>query len=138
MAGYDTASFLQDVPATGAANTYGTPAFWIRYFTPSPNGTVNSSSSNAISEGRAAWDSGGNYLGCVSSPSQSRLALTGSSGTSAGNADAQSFANAIHAVKTYLGSHITLPSNGTLYCWLDQEPSSSLSLAYWNGWSGYI
>jgi hypothetical protein len=136
MAGYDTASFLQDV-ASAAKNTYGTPAFWIRYFSPSPNGTVNSSSSNATLECRAAWDNVSGHpadLGPISSPTQSRL-----SGTSAqGQADAQTFANAIHAVKNYLGSSIALPVNGTLFCWLDQEASTSLSLSYWNGWSGYI
>jgi hypothetical protein len=25
-----------------------------------------------------------------------------------------------------------------LYCWLDQEYSTTLSVPYWNGWSGYV
>jgi hypothetical protein len=133
VAGYDTASYLQDV-YSAADSRYGTPAFWLRYFSPSPNGTVNSSSTNAIAECRAAWDSTGHFLGPITSPSQSRL-----SGTSAmGQADAQTFCSALYTTRQYVGSRFALPSNGTLYCWLDQEGSTSLSLSYWNGWSGYV
>ena len=31
-----------------------------------------------------------------------------------------------------------MPSNGQLYCWLDQEYSTSLSSDYWNAWAHYI
>ena len=40
---------------------------------------------------------------------------------------------AYHAVGPLL-----LPSNGRLYCWLDQEYSTSLSSAYWDAWAHYI
>jgi hypothetical protein len=130
--GYDTASYIYDV-YTAADAKYGTPNYWIRYFSPSPNGTVNSSSSHANTECRAAWDSGGKYLSPISSPAQSRL-----SGTSAqGLADAQVFVSALHNVWLWV-TPLDLPTNGVLYCWLDQEQSTSLSTAYWGGWEGYI
>jgi hypothetical protein len=132
MAGYDTASFVQDVYAA-ADSRYGHPSFWLRYFSPSQTTPINTSSSNANTECRAMWDSSGHYLGPITVPAQSRL-----SGTSAmGQADAQTFASSMHTVWLDVGP-LLLPSNNTLYCWLDQEASTSLSLSYWNGWSGYI
>ena len=72
-------------------------------------------------------------MGCISAPRQSRL-----SGSAAeGHADAQAFAAAMlaayHGVRPLL-----LPANGRLYCWLDQEYSTSLSSSYWNAWANYI
>jgi hypothetical protein len=40
---------------------------------------------------------------------------------------------AYHAVYPLL-----LPVGGQLYCWLDQEYSTSLSPSYWNAWANYI
>ena len=40
---------------------------------------------------------------------------------------------AYHAVRPLL-----LPSTGQLYCWLDQEYSTSLSSDYWNAWAYYV
>jgi hypothetical protein len=132
MAGYDTASYVYDV-ASAAGSTFGTPAFWLRYFSPSQTTPLNTSASNAVAECRAIWNSGGHYLGPITVPTQSRL-----SGTSAmGQADAQTLASALAATRGNV-STLRLPSNRILYCWLDQEPGTGLSLSYWNGWSGYI
>lgn len=130
--GFDTASYVYDV-RVGAVNNYGTPSYWIRYFSPSINGTVNQSSSHANSECDAVWDSGARNLSPISEPSQSRL-----SGTSAqGLADAQTFVSALHSVYSAV-IPLQMPLNGQLYCWLGQEASTSLSTSYWSGWSGYI
>jgi hypothetical protein len=133
MAGFDTASTVTSGLRSAARSAFGQPAFWIRYFSPCYFTAVNSSSSNANAECEQIWSSGGHYLGCVSTPTQSRL-----SGSSAeGRADAVTFVNAMISVYYDVGP-LLLPSNGILYCWLDQEASTSLSLAYWNGWAGYI
>ena len=131
MAGYDTAGEIQNT-YVAAHNEFGAnPNFWVRYFSPSPAADLFNNDPSAECIG--AWDSGGPHVGCVSAPSQSRL-----SGTSAeGLADAQTFAAAIqsayHAV-----SQLHLPSNNELYCWLDQEYSTTLSLSYWDAWANYI
>src|SRR5215469_10903602 len=96
MSGYDCAAPIQDVYVAAHNEEGRDPAFWIRYFTPSPAADIFSG--DALSECRAAWDSGGHAVGCVSAPFQSRL-----SGSSAeGQADAQAFAAsmlaAYHAV----------------------------------------
>jgi hypothetical protein len=133
MAGFDTASTVTSGLRSAAGSAFGKPAFWIRYFSPCYFTAVNSSSSNANAECGQIWSSGGHYLGCVSTPTQSRL-----SGSSAeGRADAVTFVNAMISVY-YDVVPLLLPSNGILYCWLDQEAATSLSLAYWNGWAGYI
>lgn len=133
MAGYDTASFVQDV-YQAADSTYGAPGYWLRYFSPSPNTPVNSSSSNANAECRAVWDSGAKHLGPITSPAQSRLS---SNSSSEGHADAQTTASALYNTWLEVGP-LLLPSNGVLYTWLDQEASTSLSLGYWNGWGNFI
>jgi hypothetical protein len=131
MAGYDTAGEIQNTYVS-AHNEFGAnPNFWVRYFAPSP--AADLFENDPTSECSGAWDSGGPYVGCISAPSQSRL-----SGTAAeGLADAQSFAAAIlsayHAV-----SPLLLPTNNQLYCWLDQEYSTTLSLSYWDAWANYI
>lgn len=132
MGGFDTAALVQDVWQAATA-TFGTPAFWIRYFSPCPYTAVNSSSQNANDECTAVWSSGGHYLGPISSPYQPRLSGT----TAEGNADAQTFANAMQSVY-YDVIPLLLPANNTLYSWLDQEASTSLSVAYWDGWASYI
>jgi len=132
MAGYDTASFVYDVRAA-AVSTFGTPNFWLRYFSPAQTTPLNTSSSNANSECRAIWDSGGPHLGPITVPAQSRL----SGSTAMGQADAQTLGNALHTTWLNVGP-LQLPTNGQLWCWLDQEPGTGLSLAYWNGWSGTI
>lgn len=131
MTGYDTATPIQDTYAAAHREFGADPSFWIRYFTPSP--AADLFNDDALAESRGAWDSGGPYVGCISAPRQSRL-----SGSAAeGQADAQAFAAAMltayHAVRPLL-----LPSNNRLYCWLDQEYSTSLSSSYWNAWANYI
>jgi hypothetical protein len=131
MAGYDTAGTIQDTYASAYDEFGADPGFWIRYFTPSPAADVFDSDPEPESAG--AWDSGGHYVGCISAPTQSRL-----SGSEAeGQADAQSFAAAMQSAY-YAVEPLLLPANGQLYCWLDQEYSTSLSLDYWNGWADYI
>ena len=130
--GYDTASYIYDV-RVAADNTYGSPKYWLRYFSPSPNGTVNLSSSHANSEERADWDSGAKHLSPITSPSQSRLGGT----YAQGQADAQTFANALKSVYGWVAP-LLLPGSGDLRCWLDQEASTSMSSSYWDGWSDYI
>ncbi len=131
MAGYDTAGRIQDTYASARREFGVPPAFWMRYFTPSP--AADLFNDDAVAESQGAWNSGGAHVGCVSAPAQYRL-----SGSAAeGQADAQAFAAAIlaayHAVRP-----LDLPSNARLYCWLDQEYSTSLSTAYWNAWANYI
>jgi hypothetical protein len=109
MAGYDTAGKIQNTYASAHREFGVHPAFWIRYFNPSP--AADLFHDDAVAESRGAWDSGGNYVGCISAPRQSRL-----SGSAAeGHADAQAFCAAMltayHAVRPLL-----LPSNGQLYC----------------------
>lgn len=131
MAGFDTASTVQNqVPV--AINEWGKPAFWVRYFNPC---YFTSLSSDPVSECDAIWNgnSSSPHLGAVSTPTQSRL-----NGTSAeGQADAQTFISSLISTYNAVGP-LLLPSNGELFCWLDQEASTSLSLGYWNGWGNYI
>jgi hypothetical protein len=131
MSGYDTAGKIQNTYASARREFGVNPAFWIRYFTPSP--AADLFNDDAVAESQGAWDSGGPYVGCISAPKQSRL-----SGSAAeGLADAQAFCAALlaayHAVRP-----LRLPSNGKLYCWLDQEYSTSLSTDYWDAWAQYI
>lgn len=131
MAGYDTAGRIQDTYASAHQEFGKNPNFWIRYFTPSP--AADLFNDDALAESQGAWDSGGPYVGCVSAPAQSRL-----SGSAAeGHADAQAFAAAMLAAYHAVGP-LDLPSNQQLYCWLDQEYSTSLSTSYWDAWAGYL
>jgi hypothetical protein len=130
MGGFDTANTVQNVRVS-AVNEFGAPNFWMRYFTPSP--AADQLNNDPVPECQAAWDSGGHYIGPISAPTQSRL-----SGSSAqGQADAQAYASALLSAYHAVGP-LLLPANSTLYCWLDQEYSTSLSLNYWNGWAGYL
>jgi hypothetical protein len=131
MAGYDTANRIENVQASAHSEFGADPNFWLRYFAPSPAADVVETA--AVAESRGAWDSGGPRIGCICAPTQSRL-----SGSNAeGHADAQAFCAAIYSAYTTV-TPLLLPTNGRLYCWLDQEYSTSMSLAYWNGWSGYV
>jgi hypothetical protein len=133
-AGFDTASLInQQVPV--AINVWGAPNFWMRYFSPSYYTTVNSSSSNANTECRALWQGNPSYpyLGVISTPTQSRL-----NGSAAmGQADAQTYMSAVIFAWSNVAP-LNLPTNHVLYCWLDQEYSTSLSSAYWGAWASYI
>jgi hypothetical protein len=131
MTGYDTATPIHETYASAANEFHADPNFWIRYFTPSPAADIFAE--DAVPESRGAWDSGAPHVGCISAPIQSRL-----SGSAAeGQADAQAFAASMLAAYHAVGP-LRLPSNGQLYCWLDQEYSTSLSSAYWNAWANYI
>jgi len=131
MGGYDTTYQLTTTLTSDAKNTYGAPAFWIRYFSPSPYTPINSSQTNAINESRAAWSSGGHYMGAVTSPGNP------SASQAQGHADAQATANALYNYWLDVFP-VELPSNNHLYVWNDLEPSASLGLGYWNGWASYI
>jgi hypothetical protein len=135
MAGFDTGSTVNDV-WQGAKAKYGTPLFWIRYFTPTTGHDIlNTSQANANSECEAIWscNSSSPMLGPVSYPVQSTL--NGSQST--GSADAQMFANAMVAAWLDVAP-LEVPNNDTLISWLDLEASYPLSVPYWNGWSYYI
>ena len=131
MTGYDTAGRIQDTYQPAYDEFGASPDYWIRYFHPSP--AADLFNDGAMAESIGAWESGGGFVGCISAPVQSRL-----SGSAAeGQADAQAFAAALlsayHAVYP-----LELPATNQLYCWLDQEYSTSLSPAYWNAWANYI
>jgi hypothetical protein len=131
MPGYDTAGEIQNTYVSAHDEFGADPAFWVRYFNPSP--AADLFENDPSSECSGAWDSGGPYVGCVSAPSQGNL----SSSSAQGLADAQSFAAAIQSAY-YAVTPLDLPANNALYCWLDQEYSTTLSLDYWDGWSNYI
>jgi len=131
MAGYDTANKIQNTYASAQSEFGVEPAFWVRYFTPSPSADLFND--DAVAESQAAWDSGAHYVGCISAPTQSRL-----SGSAAeGQADAQAFCAAMLAAY-HVARPLLLPSSGQLYCWLDQEYSTSLSSDYWDAWARYV
>ncbi len=132
MAGFDTAGTIQEVESA-AMSEFSKTAFWLRYFSPCPYTAVNSSSTNANDECAAAYESGAPYLGPITSPTQSRLSGTEADGT----ADANTFTNALYTVYVDVGP-LVLPTNNELWCWLDQEYSTSLSVDYWNGWSNGV
>ncbi|MGH3171731.1 MAG: hypothetical protein ACRDN0_38460 [Trebonia sp.] len=131
MAGYDTAGKIQNTYSSAHSEFGKDPAFWLRYFAPSPSADVVES--DPASECAGAWDSGGPCIGAIMAPDQSRLA-----GSSAeGLADAETFCAAIYGTYTSVGP-LQTPGSGMLYCWLDQEYSTTLSLGYWNGWADYV
>jgi hypothetical protein len=131
MAGYDTAGQIQDTYVSARDEFGEGPLFWIRYFSPSPAADIFSD--NAVAESKGAWASGGHYVGPVSAPYQSNL----SGSTAQGQADAQTYAASMLSAYYAVGP-LLLPSNKQLYCWLDQEYSTSLSLDYLDGWAGYL
>ena len=131
MAGFDTAGRIQNTYVS-ARNEFGrAPYFWIRYFSPSPAADIFAD--DAVSESLGAWDSGGPFVGCVSSPYQSRL----SGSFAEGQADAQTYAASLLAAWNVV-LQLKLPANNQLWCFLDQEYSTGLSLSYWDGWANYI
>lgn len=131
MPGYDTAGEIQNTYVSAKDEFGVNPDWWLRYFSPSPAADIFSSDPTAESEG--AWASGGHYVGCICAPIQSRL----SGSTAEGQADAQSMAASMLTAWDDVGP-LKLPSNNQLYCFLDQEYSTSLSLDYWDGWANYI
>jgi hypothetical protein len=128
MAGFDTTGTIQAVRAAGGLPA-GQPLFWVRYFTPSPTASVFND--DPIPESQAAWDSGAPNIGAVMSPGDL------SSSSAQGLADAQAFAAALLSAWLSDGP-LELPTNGILYCWLDQEPGAPLNTGYWNSWATYI
>jgi len=139
--GYDTASILTSTLVGGANaqfNNGSKIAQWVaRYFSPAPNTTLNSSQSNAINECRAAWDGGLAHIVPISSPSQSRLATSGSTGAAYGTADANTFASAIQNATTYV-STLHLPVGNELYAYLDVEAATHLTSNYWDAWAATL
>lgn len=131
MAGYDTAGQIQNTYVSARDEFGESPSFWIRYFSPSPAADIFSD--NAFVECEGAWASGGHNVGPVSAPYQSNL----SGSTAQGQADAQSYAASMLSAY-YAVVPLVLPANHQLYCWLDQEYSTSLSLDYLDGWAGYL
>jgi hypothetical protein len=81
------------------------------------------------------YNHGAHHLAPVSEPSQSRLATTGSTGSSYGYADAVTFTNALVNVYGWVGP-LVLPNQ--LNCYLGLEASTSLSGAYWGAWAGVV
>jgi hypothetical protein len=132
MSGYDCAAAIQDVYQSAFDEEGADPAFWMRYFNPSPDADIFSD--DAESECIAAWASGGHAIGCISAPVPQSL-LSGSEAE--GQADAQAFCASMLSAYLAVGP-LDLPSNNQLYCWLDQEYGTSLSLPYWDGWALYI
>ena len=131
MAGYDTAGQIQNTYVS-ARNEFGrAPAFWIRYFSPSPAADIFAD--DPVSESLGAWDSGGPFVGCVSSPYQSRL----SGSFAEGQADAQTYAASMLAAWNAV-AQLKLPTTNQLWCFLDQEYSTGLSLSYWDAWASYL
>lgn len=131
MAGYDTAGRIQDTYAPAWQEFGVAPAYWLRYFTPSP--AADLFNDDPVAESQGAWRSGGPHVGCISAPRQSRLGGSAAEG----QADAQAFAAAMLAAYHAVGP-LDLPASGRLYCWLDQEYSTPLSRDYWNAWANYI
>ena len=135
MAGYDTAGTIQSVGPGALSEFKENPNFWVRYLSPSPAADcVNSSASGAVNECIGLWNySSSPSLGVVSAPTQSHL-----SGSSAqGQADAQQYMASLTFVRDSV-SQLKYPTNNELWCWLDQESSTSLSDGYWTGWASYV
>jgi hypothetical protein len=131
MAGYDTAGPIHETYVSARDEFGRDPAFWIRYFSPSPAADIFAD--DAVAESAGAWASGGPYVGCVSAPYQSRL-----SGSAAeGLADAQTYCASMLAAWNSV-AQLKLPASNQLWCYLDQEYSTPLSQSYWNAWAHYI
>ena len=131
MSGYDTAGEIQKVYSSAHSEFGEDPSFWLRYFAPSPYADVVES--DPASECVGAWKSGAPRIGAIMAPVQTNLAGSSSQGL----ADAETFCAALYSTYTSVGP-LQLPANGKLYCWLDQEYSTTLSVGYWNGWAGYV
>lgn len=131
MAGYDTAGPIHDTYVSAHEEFGRDPAFWIRYFSPSPAADIFADA--AVAESAGAWASGGPYVGCVSAPYQSRL----SGSFAEGLADAQTYAASMLAAWNAV-AQLKLPASNQLWCYLDQEYSTSLSQSYWDAWANYI
>jgi hypothetical protein len=132
MGGYDTASRVESV--WPAAQKYGNPRYWLRYFNPSPGDYLLEDA--AVAECQAIYNSGGPYLGPIMAPTQSRLGNT-TYGASWGLADAQAFVTALNVAYNAVGP-LDVPYTQTVYCYLDQEYNTSLCIQYWNAWAEYV
>jgi hypothetical protein len=131
MSGVDTAGEIQNTYASVRSEFGTNPVFWLRYFPPSP--AADLFSSDPVAESLGAWNSGGPHVGAIMAPVQSRL-----TGTSAeGLADGQTFCAALLSAWNAV-AQLKLPTNNELWCFLDQEASTSLSLSYWDGWASYV
>jgi hypothetical protein len=135
--GYDTASTVGEAWDSASSNGYGDPSFWMRYFSPCYTTPFNVSSANANDECISIWDIGAPFLSPITVPTQSRLGITGSSGTAEGQADGQAFCSALETAYVDVGP-LSLPTNNNLWVWLDQENGTSLSTEYWNAWATYV
>lgn len=134
--GFDTAAHISSSLASAAESKFGNASFWIRYFSPSQQASVmNSSSSNAISECRALWDSGARYLVPIQEYSpQSRITGT----YAAGKADATTFCNAIKNVYYWVSPLFVPSSTGRVDVYMGTEDIYNLSADYWAGWATYV
>ena len=131
MSGFDTAGPVHRTFQSARREFGQPPRYWIRYFSPSPAADIFADA--AVAESAGAWDSGGPFVGCVSSPSQYRL----SGSFAEGQADAQAYAASMLAAWNVV-AQLKLPANNQLWCFLDQEYSTGLSLSYWDAWANYL
>ena len=131
MSGFDTAGPVHRTFQSARREFGQPPRYWIRYFSPSPAADIFADA--AVAESAGAWDSGGPFVGCVSSPSQYRL----SGSFAEGQADAQAYAASLLAAWNVV-AQLKLPANNQLWCFLDQEYSTGLSLSYWDAWANYL
>ena len=114
MSGYDTAGRIQNTYQSARQEFGQAPAYWIRYFSPSPAADIFAD--DAVAESLGAWESGGPFVGCVSSPLQHRL----SGSYAEGQADAQAYAASLLAAWNVV-AQLKLPANNQLWCFLDQS-----------------
>lgn len=136
--GFDTASTLTNSLLSSAKTVFNnggnTAHFVARYFSPTPGiTTFNSSSTNANNEVNAMIAESILYLVPISSPTQSRIATGGSTGTGYGDDDASQFCNAIGTVYNEVGQFY-FPSNGELHVYLDIEGGTTPTSAYCTAW----
>lgn len=134
--GFDTASTVTGTLANDATSEFGN-GFWVRYFSPSPGASViDSSSSNANSEWNAMAANGAHHLAVVTEQQpQSRVATTGSTGSSYGYQDAMATVNAVLNVYGWVAA-LNLPD--ALFIYMGLEAGNDVSGAYWGAWAGYI
>lgn len=143
--GFDTASYLNsNVSGTStpilqsAKSTFNSATnlaqFVLRYVSPSPNGTIDQSSSNAINEINAMIAASINYIAPVTSPSQGRIGTGGSTGTAYGDDDATTTGNALKNLYNWVPA-LLFPTNGIMHVYLDIEKSTIPTSAYTNAWA---
>ncbi len=132
MAGFDSLAPINSL--WPGVKPLGTPNFWLRYFynyyfpssciTGNPNG-----------ECEILWDANSSAgLGPICTPNQADM---NGNTTATGQSVAQKFCSAIYSVYITV-LPLQLPSNGDLYCWLDQEHGTPMSADFWDGWAAYV